>query len=591
MKFAVRNFRGCAAADIEVSRIALLVGDGGASKSSIIQAIGAAATGQVIPIPGIKKSEALRLVRSGAEKGSVTWEGGGYEMAISYPKAEAKGKGSTPPVSVYAAGLEDIMDLPAAKRAPVMAALLKSDPTAEDLLAAVREAAFHVPTSVMPPDNLCDFMLSLGLKTNSPDDRGLFAAFNRLWLVIQESGWDGAWAKAKEKGQELKGEWKQATGGEAYGADKGEKWRPKVWDDDLAASSLDDLVNAVGDAQARFEAAVAAQAVSGADREALQAQASKFQELRTKLAAAEREERAAYEADTELVSRAAPIVPRKPILCPHCDEAVEVVQDLAGFTLRKGVTRTAAEIAALEQEAEKYRAARAAAKQRHAEAFKLKTELTQQVGAAATAQKKLDEMDAVQSESVNVDAARKDVENATGRLSAFKAWGEATKKHKAIVTNQKIIDLLSPDKGVRHMKLAQTLAAFNSTILGPLCTSAGWKPVTLNEDLEVEYDGRIFPMLCKSEQHRCRFVMQLAIAKLDGSALVLLDDADTLPVSARGGLMKMVVSTGLHAVIAMMVGGVDKAPDLAKMKLGQTYWIGGGTAVPFADVATKKAAE
>lgn len=97
--FSVRNFRGCERADIVTAPIALIVGDGGASKSSVCQAIAAAVTGTTLPMPGITKAKAGMLLRNGTDKGLARVEGDDFTAEVSWPKAEYRTDGPAPVIS------------------------------------------------------------------------------------------------------------------------------------------------------------------------------------------------------------------------------------------------------------------------------------------------------------------------------------------------------------------------------------------------------------------------------------------------------------------------------------------------------------
>lgn len=590
-QFEVSEFKGCRLAEISVSGIALLAGDGGACKSSILQAIGAVTTGETIPVAGVKKSEALCLVRSGAEKGSVTWSGDGFSQSITYPKAEAVlKKGSTPPpaVSVYATGLRNILDQKPKDRAPVLYPLLGADPTIADVAAALREEGLFQPSDSQID---ADAARDMGLNPDLADDRGLFLATQKLWNMIQAKGWNTAHAEKVDEGKTDKGSWRQATGGNGnWGASIGETWRPDGWDDDLASASIDDLE---GDVSRAKEAEAIAQRAAGASdaiKADLREKCANLPALQAELVKLTREADRAREAWRTFSIKAPPVVPSAPLECPHCKGSVTLRDDLAGKKLEKATAVPQSEIDAAKEARRQYDADRAAQEKATNAALGAASDKEREVMAAQVAKQKLDAMSAV-SGGGDIAAAEAALALAVKRRDAFKAYAEATRLHRKLMSNAKLVQLLSEDKGIRAVKLKDALESFNKHTLAKLCGAAGWKPVTINDDFEVEYGGRSFPMLCKSEQHRCRIIMQVAIAHLDGSALVVIDDADTIPVGARPGLLKMIKSLGIHAVIAMMLAKPDMAPDLAKAGFGATYWIEAGEAMPWSEAMKQRAAE
>jgi hypothetical protein len=69
--------------------------------------------------------------------------------------------------------------------------------------------------------------------------------------------------------------------------------------------------------------------------------------------------------------------------------------------------------------------------------------------------------------------------------------------------------------------------------------------------------------------------MQLYIAIVDGSELVIIDRADLLDNAGRSGLFKVVKSTGKHAIICMTISKREDVPKLPA-SLGSAYWVEDG---------------
>src|SRR5690606_13413853 len=111
-------------------------------------------------------------------------------------------------------------------------------------------------------------------------------------------------------------------------------------------------------------------------------------------------------------------------------------------------------------------------------------------------------------------------------LRAFEAKAQADKLHGQIVRNDALVTILSPD-GLRRRKLAAGLDAFNSG-LAKLCEAAGWPAVRFDENLEAHYGTRPLWAASASGQWRARVVIQVAMALLDNSPAVVIDEADIL---------------------------------------------------------------
>ncbi len=92
----------------------------------------------------------------------------------------------------------------------------------------------------------------------------------------------------------------------------------------------------------------------------------------------------------------------------------------------------------------------------------------------------------------------------------------------------------------------------------------------------------MYPLLSESEQFRVRVTLQVAIAKMDDSAAMVIDRADILDRQGRNGMMKLLLRTGIPTLVCMTILDPEKdpPPDLAAKGKGQTYWLAKGIATP-----------
>jgi hypothetical protein len=174
-----------------------------------------------------------------------------------------------------------------------------------------------------------------------------------------------------------------------------------------------------------------------------------------------------------------------------------------------------------------------------------------------------------------VDEARAALARAEGRMRAVQTKAKADALHTEVTVLTAVVKALAPE-GVRKRRLQHAVEAFNTSILEPLCEAAGWKAVTLTEELATQYGGRPYMLLSDSEQYRVRITLQLAMARLDGSSLVVIDGAEILDPAGRNGLFSVLVDTEMPALVGMTVAPAVKAPDLSAHGLGTTYWIEAG---------------
>jgi hypothetical protein len=202
--------------------------------------------------------------------------------------------------------------------------------------------------------------------------------------------------------------------------------------------------------------------------------------------------------------------------------------------------------------------------------------LNNDIARAQEAAKKLKDIPSGMAAEGDVDAMRTALRVAEADLKAFTQKTEADRLHRAVLGNQRIVNLLAPE-GVRKQVLQRALGAFNEH-MAAISDSCGWLPTTITHDLTVEYGGRPYSPNCsESEQFRARTTLQIAIAKLEGAAVVI-DGADVLDNAGRTGLFKGLHKLGMCAVVGMMANKQDAVPDLKAMGIGATYWIEAGVA-------------
>ncbi|MCP4537894.1 MAG: hypothetical protein GY832_12185 [Chloroflexi bacterium] len=549
-KISVADYRGVRKAEIDVSGIALVAGTNAAGKTSVTQALAAALTGNATPLAGLRKSEAGALVRSGAADGSVTVASGDGVSQIRWPAAKMTTEGTPPQASAIAAGLDSVALMTPVERAKALMPYLKADPDKDDLVAALPD---------IKPEHI-----------------------DKLWDSLEINGWDGAHGQAKDKGVNLKGRWEQATG-ERYGSKKAANWLPDDWGDELEATSEQTLQDGLSQEREFLEAAIAAHAISDDKRREMEEQADHIGEIAEKVTALDLEQQkirsSIYAAREEL--RLMPYAGPPPIqTCPHCGEGLvvdgcKITRPPDNLPTQKEIDERKAEIADKEKEVKSLEA-------EHDHAYGKWKASEQELTAATRAKGELEKNPPPEGEYRDVEECRERVVRAEARLGAFLARREADRIHTDIGINQAVINVLAPD-GLRARKLAEAVRSFHARHLAPLSKKAGWQEVTLDDDLRPTYGDRPYPLLSASEQYRVRAVLQLAMARLDGSDMVVLDAADILDRHGRNGLMKMLIDTDIPALVSMTITDPVKTPppDLSASGRGITYWLEHGIAQPF----------
>lgn len=553
MKIEIKDFRGLEKAEIDLTRLALIGGRNASAKSSIAQAVGAALSGQVIPIRGVAKTEAGVLVRSGAAGGEINLSRGADSIRLVYPKAAMTTEGNPPVASPFAVGLRSLADLPDKEKAETLIKYLNALPTEEDLGTAAKAMAI-----VPPADQVA-----------------------KLWQFIKDSGWDGAHLRAKETGARFKGQWESTTG-ERYGSAKAEKWIPANWASDLSGASEESLLAKVTEAKEFLEAAIASNAIGDAEYGRLRALADSIPELEGKNKEAETAFMAADCELSEACSAVSALVPvpteEKITLCPHCNEPVVVV----GTAVRKPSKQS--QTAEVQELLAKHDAANAVVKEKRDARATVLAVFTRAQADLHTAQKARDksaELEGKTGDGAAVEKAREGVREAEGRLTAFQNKTKADKLAISISINQEMVEILAPE-GLRQRKLAASIKEFN-TALGKTCALADWRPVEIAADLTISYARRPWGLLSESERFRARVVLQIALALRDKSQALVLDAADILDRPGRNGLFKILAAIQLPALVTMTLDAPADLPDLAAAGIGESYWLSEGITTPRAE--------
>jgi hypothetical protein len=179
---AVADFRGCDHAEVVCNPIAAVAGRNAAGKSSLAQGVATALCGKP-PVPGRNVGNAL--VRFGAGGSTIEVRDDAGVVTMSWPSGQAVKSGEPPTASEWACGLDSIASptVSARDRARTLSEYLRADPTREDLADAL-----------------------------STTEMGHETIIQAVWDLIQQHGWDGAESLRRERGAQMKGQWRQVTG-------------------------------------------------------------------------------------------------------------------------------------------------------------------------------------------------------------------------------------------------------------------------------------------------------------------------------------------------------------------------------------------
>lgn len=554
MKLTVSNVGPIERAEIEIGAGITLIGaPNEAGKSTLLATAAGLLIGQPFFAGVTTKKESDMLVRAGAKAGSAMLASDDGQVSAAYPGGELKSTGQPPTARPNAVGRAPFLALSDKDRAKVLCAILKAEPSKDDLAAALRADGF------------------------AEEDIG------DVTEILAGHGWEGGYAFVDKEWTEAKGGWRQITK-ENYGSAKAGAWLPQGWSDDLAAAAVEALAVEVGKTKTDLEHRRADQAVDQADiarlteiagslrdRQAIaDKKAQEAQRAFNEIAAAETE-RAAMPAASENAG----------IPCPHCQEPV-VVRPVHGgsYTLHKAEKISEKELhdrrlafAGIDGRISRLKA-------EHGTANKAVIEAQAAVREAEEAGKKLGEQKGKKKGDQAADGqalakAEAAHQKAEQRLQLKQLKDSADAKHAHIAQLEKVRAHFAPH-GLRQQKLATVLSTFCEGPLRDLSDAAEWKPITIRPDMSVASGGML--IMSKSAQWRAEAVIAVAFAKLTAAPLVILDEADMNDLPHREGLVNLLDHAGLPALVGMTVSKSNALPPLEAAGLGCCYWIENGVA-------------
>jgi energy-coupling factor transporter ATP-binding protein EcfA2 len=577
MKLTIKNFRGIAAADINLSGVTLLCGKNGSGKTSVAMALAGVLQRNAAPVPGMTKAEAREYLRDHQDRGKVVLSSEGGTAQANYPGATTSIEGQPPMASAMACGLLNIATMSEKARAAYLIEAMQASPTRDDLASELGK-------------------IGVGLK-----------AIDSCWEKISTDGWDKTHAYALSRATEAKGAWQQITG-ERWGSLKAVEWRPSC----LPPGEFDaQAISAnVEDQRKKLEQLIANKAVNKAELERLEELANqKTQEtsgITRDIAVLEKEREIALNRSKELVgllanarnvlaSLPAPGKPLPVVSCPSCGDHLvfkgidngtpcldlaskNQQNDAEKKSMEDAIHKAKTSVKNLEMEESLYRTKAADIAQPIAELNSKIKEANKNAQLIENAKKQLNEAKKQGSSDSDIQEARDHLLDAEQMLAAAAQFYDAAKKHQAIESTLKMADVLAPG-GLRQKVLQGAINKANEK-LADLCQKAKWGVVSISEELVVHYAGRRYDLLSAAEQFRAKVSLQLIFSDLDGSGFIVVDAADILDKQGRSGLVAMLISNAKPALVTMTMSQIEDVPDLSKSGKGQSYWAADATIKP-----------
>lgn len=515
----IRGFAGLPRASLTVDGSHLLVaGHNGAGKSSVLQAIRFAVTGELAR--GVKlKRDQSKLITEGHEgraSVSVTLDTAAptpLTVVRDIESGKTKYEGDASVLEAY--GLSLCLD-------PSIFAGLSADD---------RRAFLN---------RLMDVQADEAAIAKELREEGIPEEQLALLLPRLAAGFANAADWCDKQASEARGAWKAITG-ENYGDSKGGTWTPVP----VYAPSIDEqneataaLRKAEAEANGLNQAiGAASRAITPAKREELTKQAAKLDDLlatqdrgkdqcdalRLSIAQQEKDAKAGQGGTTTP--------------CPHCNEPVLIDRGhlhKPGASLPpEDIAQAAEALARCQQQLQKYEARLA--------------DVRADILAAQRAKFELDA--AGPEEPADVDTLKADLARRQERIAnlrtlvakhntdagaaerAASAEIKAKTAHNDVQAWKRAAAALAPS-GIPGRFLARAIKPFND-ILRRHADNTGWPQVAIGGDMAITLGGRHYDLCSESECWRADAQIAVAIAELSGCRLVLLDRMDVLDLPGR----------------------------------------------------------
>lgn len=585
----VNSFVGARAIDVEITTpVTVFAGPNGAGKSSLREAISAALTGDISRVAYKKEYQAM--VTEGTKKAVVSLDTDVGPASLTLPDGRHVG------LTVYTGALPYLLN-------PERFAQLKSDDR--------RSFLFEMT----------------GLRATPEKVKGLLAerkcAEKKVEKVLPmlRSGFPAAVKFAEDEAREAKGAWKSVTG-EQWGSDKGADWEAEIpMFDAKRHTEVTEQLSAterraaaanteLGALQEKHRAYVASRETAersadlargltrieeklATDRKHLEEAEARLKEAQQRAGDAPREglvhdlaaavrEFTVIIADTEsLVQReTGAILPWSDYDLSTVERAYAAYVDQHGEPGAAGDAEARARVPelikardlmkrAIENDERDLKAAHGAT-----EALKLKADVEvvteEQLTAARTSvTASTSQRDALRAELDRLNTAKRAVEAADSKTK------HAAEHHADIVQWLEIAAALSPD-GIPGEMLAQALAPINNR-LAELAAFAQWAVPTVESDMTIRANGRLYSLLSESERYRVDALIALTIAVLSESRIVFFDRFDVLDLKGRGDLLALLDDMAAQNEIAtaLVFGTLKKAPE-GLPPTTRAHWIENG---------------
>ncbi|MXY97576.1 MAG: hypothetical protein F4Z29_07455 [Gemmatimonadetes bacterium] len=459
-----------------------------------------------------------------------------------------------------------------------------------------RQRAEDLQASLLPdPEAVIDELVDALQGHLLPDD------IDGAVEYVRNDGWRPAEKVFRDRAKNAKTQWEQTTG-RRYGPKLAADWLPDNWHADWDRLTVAEAEERLVEARDLLDGLHSVKAITQVQADRAEAAKlllpqlkSDYQQIEDAIAAA-RSERDALGLDRlraavrdaegvrNNVKRMRDNIAAElsdAALCPHCEKPLLIdAGRVVAFDLDRRTEMITEREAALEQAQSAVEAAKTTFEDTTKRAGPLRSEIERLGNQAGVI---FGQIQAAQTDitayggDVTGDDHAAQVRHAEGELDDAKQVRAcvtqrhtASRLHETVVRYTMVADALGP-AGVRAKMLADGLHRCNEG-LAILADTADWPAMTIDETGSVTVGGRPAQLASESERWRVQACLQLTLAALDGSKIVVLDRADILDDTNRAGLVpaldRVAAATGV-AVLVCSAGTADESPAWSQVLIAE----------------------
>lgn len=577
---AITNMLGISAANIAVTKpVLMLAGANGAGKSSIGEAIKHALVAECDRVA--LKKEFNKLLHNGADAGHAIIGTSLGDYAVLLPEGKQTGAEGLPFGLEYCLSPARFAALTAAEKRAFLFKLMGVKVTSQAIIAKLAS-------------------------------RGISAADIDAISPHLASGFEAAHKEAQSKARDAKAAWRAITG-ETYGAVKAADWTaPAVEVDGALLAETSAQIEAADGIIAELNGQLGAlneqaknvgQANANMHKReeklaALREHAGKFARIQDKLNR-DSDDLAVWEAKVADTEAAAGIKPaEEPMACPHCAGLVLAGKGgkLEAYEPHAHDVEAAAKLPEYTKARDLLRSAVANGQRDLAAAENAARNLDELENEPAPAVASADEINAkiseVQAELAAAKANRKTIADQLAHFqqvereskAAAQKTTQAKMHHDDVVAWDLMAEQLAPG-GIPAELLSEALHPFN-IVLDGYYNLAGWPAVMIDENMELSVGGRPYALRSESERWRADTLLALAIARISGAKVVLLDRFDVLDLQGRADALYLLdeLAESGDVETAIVLGTLKALPAQLPANV-QAAWVEDGIVKTLAEAA------